>query len=111
VGPQFVWAAVGIAGLLVAMRADYRWLRLLSLPAILVAGALLVLVLFSPWRIEVSGSTQWLKLPACRSSSPESSPSSRWWSISRTGWRGGDRDPLDPGGLLPFVVIVAPFLS
>ena len=63
VGPQFVWAAVGIGGMLVAMRSDYRWLRLLSLPALLGAGILLGLVLFSPWRVEVSGSTQWLKLP------------------------------------------------
>jgi len=63
VGPQFVWAAVGMGCMLIAMRSDYRWLRLLSLPALLCAGILLALVLFSPWRYAVGGSTQWLKYP------------------------------------------------
>ncbi len=63
VGPQFVWAALGMACMFVAMRTDYRWLRLLSLPALVAAAVLLGLVLVSPWRVEVSGSTQWLKLP------------------------------------------------
>ena len=37
-GPQLQWAAVGLAGMLVAMRVDYRWLRLVSVPLLLVAG-------------------------------------------------------------------------
>ena len=111
VGPQFVWAAIGMGALLIAMRSDYRWLRILSLPGMLVAGALLVLVLFSPWQVEVSGSTQWLKLPGL----PVLQPSEfaklalvvylAHWMARRGAAMGSIR-----GGLVPFVAIVAPFL-
>jgi cell division protein FtsW len=111
VGPQFVWAAVGMGCMLLAMRSDYRWLRVLSVPALLVAGILLVLVLFSSWRVEVSGSTQWLRIPGL----PVVQPSEfaklalvvylAHWMARRGAAVGSIR-----GGLIPFVVIVAPFL-
>jgi cell division protein FtsW len=111
VGPQFVWAAVGMGCMLLAMRSDYRWLRLLSLPALLCAAVLLALVLFSPWQVEVSGSTQWLKLPGL----PVIQQSEfaklalvvylAHWMARRGAGIGSIR-----GGLIPFVVIVAPFL-
>jgi len=96
--------------MLIAMRSDYRWLRLLSLPAMLGAGVLLALVLFSPWRVEVSGSTQWLKLPGLPSSSPVSSRSSPRRLPRALDGPSRRRDRLDPGRLVPFVAIVAPFL-
>jgi cell division protein FtsW len=111
VGPQFVWAAIGMAGMMVAMRADYRWLRLFSMPALLGAGILLLLVLFTPWRVEVSGSTQWLRLPGLPVIQPGEFAKLALvvylahWMARRGAAVGSFR-----GGLLPFVVIVAPFL-
>ena len=111
VGPQFVWAAIGMGCMLIAMRSDYRWLRLLSLPAILGAGILLALVLVSPWRVEVSGSTQWLKLPGLPAIQPGEFAKLAvvvylaHWMTRRGASMGSIR-----GGLVPFMVIVAPFL-
>ena len=111
VGPQSVWAAVGMVGMLIAMRSDYRWLRLLSMPALLGAGVLLALVLFSPWRVEVSGSTQWLKLPGIPVIQPGEFAKLALvvylahWMARRGAAIGSIRS-----GLIPFIVIVAPFL-
>jgi cell division protein FtsW len=111
VGPQFVWAAVGMGGMLIAMRSDYRWLRLLSLPALLGAGILLLLVLFSPWRVEVSGSTQWLKLPGLPVMQPgEFAKLALVVYLAHWMTRRGTAIGSIRGGLIPFVVIVAPFL-
>jgi cell division protein FtsW len=111
VGPQSVWAAVGMVGMLIAMRSDYRWLRLLSLPALLGAGILLALVLFSPWRVEVSGSTQWLKLPGIPVIQPgEFAKLALVVYIAHWMARRGTEIGSIRGGLIPFVAIVAPFL-
>jgi cell division protein FtsW len=111
VGPQFVWAALGMGCMFVAMRSDYRWLRLLSLPALLGAAVLLVLVLVSPWRVEVSGSTQWLKLPGLPVIQPgEFAKLALVVYLAHWMARRGAAVRSIRGGLLPFVVIVAPFL-
>jgi len=111
VGPQFVWAAVGMGCMLIAMRSDYRWLRLLSLPALIGAGILLLLVLFSPWRVEVGGSTQWLKLPGLPVIQPgEFSKLALVVYLAHWITRRGTAIGSIRGGLIPFVVIVAPFL-
>jgi cell division protein FtsW len=60
VGPQIVWAVLGIATMLVMMRVDYRLLRLVSLPGYLVAVALLVLVFVPGLGWSVGGSARWL---------------------------------------------------
>ena len=111
VGPQFVWAAVGMGCMLIAMRSDYRWLRLLSLPALLGAGILLALVLFSPWRVEVGGSTQWLKLPWLPAIQP-SEFAKLALVVYLAHWIAGRGTAIGSirGGLIPFVAIVAPFL-
>jgi cell division protein FtsW len=67
VGPQIQWAGLGIVAMLVTMRVDYRYLRLVSIPAYAVAVALLVLVLFLPatgtvHSIVVGGSARWVQL-------------------------------------------------
>jgi cell division protein FtsW len=60
VGPQIVWAALGVLAMLAVMRIDYRYLRLVSLPAYLVAVALLVLVFVPSLNRVVGGSARWL---------------------------------------------------
>jgi cell division protein FtsW len=66
VGPQAFWAVLGAIVLIVCMRLDYRYLRLISVPAYLVAMMLLVVVLLPPigpiQPIEVGGSTRWLEI-------------------------------------------------
>ena len=62
VGPQIGWAALGIAAMAVMMRIDYRYLRLVSVPAYIVAVALLILVFVPSLNIVVGGSARWLKI-------------------------------------------------
>jgi cell division protein FtsW len=66
VGPQLLWAALGVIAMAVTMRIDYRWLRLVSVPLYLAATALLFLVLLPPMGPitprEVGGSARWLQI-------------------------------------------------
>ena len=60
VGPQILWGALGILAMLVTMRIDYRWLRLVSVPAYAVAIVLLLLVFVPGLGRVVGGSARWL---------------------------------------------------
>jgi cell division protein FtsW len=62
VGPQILWGALGILAMLITMRIDYRWLRLVSVPAYLGALVLLVLVFVPSLGRVVGGSARWLVL-------------------------------------------------
>ncbi len=62
VGPQILWAILGIVTMALMMRVDYRYLRLASVPFYVVAVALLVLVFVPQLNIVVGGSARWLKL-------------------------------------------------
>ncbi|HEX5240926.1 MAG TPA: FtsW/RodA/SpoVE family cell cycle protein, partial [Candidatus Limnocylindrales bacterium] len=60
VGPQILWAGVGLIALAVTMRLDYRLLRLVSLPGYLTAIVLLVLVFVPTFNRVVGGSARWI---------------------------------------------------
>ncbi len=70
IAPQLTWTALGIVAMIVMLRVDYRYLRLASVPAYVVAvgGLLVILVLhFLPTipfmhAIEVNGSARWLQV-------------------------------------------------
>ena len=62
VGPQIIWGSLGILTMVVVMRIDYRWLRLLSVPGYFVALALLALVFVPSLGRVVGGSARWLVL-------------------------------------------------
>ena len=62
VGPQIFWGTLGIVVMLLAMRIDYRWLRLVSVPAYLVSLVLLTLVFVPGLGRVVGGSARWLAL-------------------------------------------------
>jgi cell division protein FtsW len=62
VGPQIFWGGLGLLVMVGVMRMDYRWLRLASVPAYLVALALLVLVFVPSLGRVVGGSARWLVL-------------------------------------------------
>ena len=62
VGPQILWAALGIVAMVVMMRVDYRWLRVASIPMFIVGVIGLILVFIPAINIEVGGSARWLKI-------------------------------------------------
>ena len=62
VGPQVVWGCLGLVALMVTMRVDYRWLRLISMPFYAVAIGLLLLVLVPGFSLVVGGSARCLQI-------------------------------------------------
>ena len=59
VGPQIQWAVLGIVAMVVMMRIDYRYLRLVSLPVYVVSIVLLLLVFVPQFNVVVGGSARW----------------------------------------------------
>ena len=57
---QIIWFAMGLFALAMMMRIDYRRLRVLSQPAIIVAVGLLVMVLIPGIGISANGSARWI---------------------------------------------------
>lgn len=62
VGPQVLWALLGLVAMLVMMRVDYRWLRMVSVPVYGLAIVLLILVLVPSLGIKIGGSARWLQI-------------------------------------------------
>ncbi|HEY7625048.1 MAG TPA: putative lipid II flippase FtsW [Candidatus Limnocylindria bacterium] len=58
---QSAWAALGIAAMLVASRVDYRLLRFVAVPLLLLAIALLAAVLVPGVGVTAGGATRWLR--------------------------------------------------
>ena len=78
VGPQIFWAALGILAMVVMMRIDYRWLRLVSVPGYAIALVLLVLVFVPGARTASSAAPRaGSSSGRCRPSTRPRSPSSR----------------------------------
>src|SRR5262245_62688946 len=61
VGPQIMWAALGLVIMAITMRIDYRYLRMISVPAYLVALVLLALVFVPSLTLVGRGLAAWLK--------------------------------------------------
>ncbi|MGZ6313730.1 MAG: putative lipid II flippase FtsW [Candidatus Limnocylindrales bacterium] len=111
VGPQLLWACLGIVAMVVTMRLDYRWWRYLSLPLYLAAIALLVIVLMPGFGIIVGGSARWLRLGPLPAIHPAELAKLALvvylahWMAGR-----GRRIGSVRGGTLPFLLLVAPIL-
>jgi cell division protein FtsW len=60
---QLVWAGVGLTGLFVAMRIDFRHLRYLAIPIFVITLVLLVIVLIPGIGAEINGSRRWIVIP------------------------------------------------
>jgi cell division protein FtsW len=58
---QLFWALMGAGALWVALRVDYRLLEKAVLPALIVAGVLLVLVLVPPFGQAINGTRRWIR--------------------------------------------------
>ena len=59
---QLFWALLGSLAMLAAVRVDYRRLERFVLPALIVAGGLLVLVLIPPIGQAINGTRRWIRL-------------------------------------------------
>ena len=59
---QAMWLGLGTAVLLVATLIDYRLLRKLTIPSLVIAFVLLALVLVPSMGVSVNGAQRWLKL-------------------------------------------------
>lgn len=68
---QTVWAAIGFVAMFIMQRVDYRLLRPLALPGLLIAFGLLVLVVLIG--VEVGGSRAWIDLGVMRFQPSEAS--------------------------------------
>jgi cell division protein FtsW len=63
VGPQVIWAALGLISMAIVTRIDYRYWRLVSVPLFAVALILLVIVVFVPsLNYVVGGSARFLRI-------------------------------------------------
>jgi cell division protein FtsW len=58
---QLFWALLGSAAMLAAFRVDYRRLERFVLPALIVAGVLLLLVLVPPFGQAINGTRRWIR--------------------------------------------------
>jgi len=111
VGPQILWAALGMVAMVVLMRVDYRLLRIASVP-LFAAGIVALLLVFIPSiNIEVGGSARWLKIGPLPAVHPAEFMKlalvvylAHWFAKRGTAVTGL------VSGTLPFLVIVAPVI-
>ncbi|HEX5591132.1 MAG TPA: putative lipid II flippase FtsW [Candidatus Limnocylindrales bacterium] len=112
VGPQILWAALGVLAMLVTMRIDYRYLRLVSLIGYLGAVVLLVLVFVPSLNKVVGGSARWLvigPLPAIHPAEIAKLALVVYlahWMASR-----GTRIASFRSGTVPFLLIAVPVIA
>jgi cell division protein FtsW len=106
---QLVWAGIGLAGLVVAMRIDFRHLRYLAIPIYVITLALLVAVLVPGVGSEINGSRRWIVIPGVGSLQPAEFAKlavvlylAHWLDRRGTAARGFWN------GLVPFGLLVAP---
>ena len=112
VGPQILWAAIGVVAMLVMMRVDYRWLRVVSVPVFLIALACLVLVFVPGLNRVVGGSARWLVIGPLPAFHPAEIMKlalviylAHWFAKRGSAVRGFW------SGTVPFLVIVGPVVA
>jgi cell division protein FtsW len=112
VGPQILWAAIGVVAMGVMMRVDYRWLRVASVPIFLIALASLVLVFVPGLNRVVGGSARWLVIGPLPAVHPAEFMKlalviylAHWFAKRGSAVHGFW------GGTVPFLVIVAPVVA
>jgi len=106
---QLVWAAIGLVGLFVASRTDFRHLRYLAIPAFVITLGLLVAVLIPGIGSEINGSRRWIVISGFGSLQPAEFAKlavvlylAHW--LDRRGKAAGSFW----NGLVPFSLLVAP---
>ncbi len=106
---QLVWAGIGVTGLLVAMRLDFRHLRYLAIPFYVITLALLVAVLVPGIGSEINGSRRWIVIPGVGSLQPaEFAKLAIVLYLAHWLDRRGTAAKSFWNGLVPFGMLVAP---
>ena len=106
---QLVWAGIGLVGLVVAMRLDFRHLRYLAIPFYVITLALLVAVLVPGIGSEINGSRRWIVIPGAGSLQPaEFAKLAIVLYLAHWLDRRGTAAKSFWNGLVPFGMLVAP---
>jgi cell division protein FtsW len=106
---QLAWAAIGLVGLVVAMRLDFRHLRYLAIPFYVITLALLVAVLIPGIGSEINGSRRWIVIPGVGSLQPaEFAKLAIVLYLAHWLDRRGTAAKSFWNGLVPFGMLVAP---
>jgi cell division protein FtsW len=106
---QLVWAGIGLTGLLVAMRIDFRHLRYLAIPIFVITLALLVAVLIPGIGAEINGSRRWIVIPGLGTLQPaEFAKLAVVLYLAHWLDRRGTEARSFWNGLVPFSMLVAP---
>jgi cell division protein FtsW len=106
---QLVWAGIGITGLVVAMRLDFRHLRYLAIPIYVITLVLLVIVLIPGIGAEINGSRRWIVIPGVGTLQPaEFAKLAVVLYLAHWLDRRGRAVRSFWNGLVPFAMLVAP---
>jgi cell division protein FtsW len=106
---QIVWAAIGLSGLLVASRIDFRHLRYLAIPTFVITLALLAVVLVPGIGSEINGSRRWIVIPGFGSIQPaEFAKLAIVLYLAHWLDRRGKAASSFWNGMVPFALVVAP---
>lgn len=111
-GQQLVWAALGLLGMLVASRIDFRLLRYLAIPGYVISLALLAAVLFPSVGTEIAGSRRWIVLPGLGGFQP-AELAKLAIIVYLAHWldRRGRAAHGFSNGLIPFALLIAPGMA
>jgi cell division protein FtsW len=106
---QLVWAGIGLTGLVVAMRLDFRHLRYLAIPIYVITLGLLVAVLVPGIGAEINGSQRWIIIPGVGTLQPaEFAKLAVVLYLAHWLDRRGKEARSFWNGLVPFGLLVAP---
>src|ERR671934_615382 len=101
---QALWALIGLAGMVAAMRIDYHRYRAIAVPLVLIVLALLVAVLVPGVGVRAGGAARWLRAGAIGLQPAELAKLAL--IIYLAAWFGTRRDRLGaPQVFLPFIVV------
>jgi cell division protein FtsW len=106
---QLVWAGIGLIGLVVAMRLDFRHLRYLAIPIYVITLVLLIVVLIPGIGAEINGSRRWIVIPGVGTLQPaEFAKLAVVLYLAHWLDRRGRAVRSFWNGLVPFALLVAP---
>jgi cell division protein FtsW len=106
---QLVWAGLGLIGLVVAARLDFRHLRYLAIPIYVITLVLLVVVLVPGIGAEINGSRRWIIIPGIGSVQPaEFAKLAVVLYLAHWLDRRGRQVRSFWNGLIPFGLLIAP---
>ena len=116
IAPQLIWSGLGIVALAIMSRVDYRYLRMVSVPLLVIAVGLLVVDLLPAngliHAIEVGGSARWVQIGGLPGMHP-AELTKLALVVYLAHWlakRGGEAGSLFKG-MIPFLVIVGPIIA